>query len=467
MKIRPLVLPYVREHKDDIREFGADMRRMAGPVIIEQAAAVLMNMISTMISAKLGDAAISAIGSVGTINMLVISVFSALSTGGTVVVAQYLGQKNQEKAEHSAAAGLLAMALLAAASIALLLIFREPLIRWLFKGADEAVIFLSITYLTGICFYYLPFGITSMGLALLRGAGDMRSPMIVSIITNAVNMLVAYPLIYGFAATDAGQGLGVTGSALAMIIAQSVGMILVLYILFTGKGRLSVQPREFLHPKPRILKNILFFGLPAGAEQVMFNGGKLITQIFIMGLGTASIAANTIVNTVSGFIGVTGNSLSIIATTMVGQFVGAGETAKARRWNFFITISSSLIFLLMLCLTIPGSSLLIRPFTKDPETAAIAVELLRVYVIVIPFLHAPSFTLPSGLRGAGDVRYTLIISMLSMWLLRVGMSYVLAIHFRLGVRGIWFGMYLDWLGRALFFIPRAFGQKWLQHEAIS
>lgn len=460
-------IPYIRSHRDDLKEFRRDMKQMAAPVIIEQAASVLMNMISTMIASQLGPAAISAIGSVNTITLLVIAVFSALSTGGTVAVAQYRGQKKREEVRKTVANGLAGTFVLALISVSLLLAFRRPLIRGLFRGAEQEVLELSMIYLRTICFYYLPFSITSMGMALLRGAGDVRNPMLVSLITNAVCLLISYPLIYGFASPEAGRGLGVRGAALAMVIAQTVGMALILWIIFTEKGRISIRPSMLLHPDFKILGNILFFGAPAGAEQVMFNGGKLLTQVFIMGMGTAAVAANTIVNSVSSLISVSGNSLSILATTMVGRLVGSDERLKARRWNFFIAAFSSLTFLLMMAVTLPLSGLLIRLFTQDPQTQEIAIKLLRIYILVIPLFHSASFNLPSGLRGAGDVTYTMTVSILSMWILRVGMSYVLAVVLKLGVYGIWFGMYLDWIARSAFFIPRSAGTKWLKHKRIS
>ncbi len=440
---------------------------MVIPVLIEQFAAVLMGMISTIISSQLGPTAISAIGSVSVLTMLIISVFSSLSTGGTVVVAQYIGRGDRAKANKAAVTALLSTALLLLILITSVLVFRRQLIALLFGSAGPAVTELALEYLTVICFYFFPFGMTSMSLALLRGSGDMKTPMKVSLVTNLVSAAISYPLIYGFAPPSAGAGLGVRGAALGMAIAQTVGLVLVIRILLFGHRSIDLRYEKLYLITPQILKNILFFGLPAGAEQLMFNGGKLLVQTFIMGLGTAAIAANSIVNSISGLVTVGGNALAILATTLVGQLLGAGQKNKARKWNIYITTFACLINLGIALICLPLIGFIVRAYTTDPATVSLARNLVLSYLLVMPFVHAPSFAIPSGLRGAGDVRFTMIIAVISMWIMRVGASYVLAVVFKLGVFGIWIGMYLDWVVRALFYVPRTLGRKWLEQKSLS
>ncbi len=458
---------YLNTHHTEIMDFRSDMKRMVLPVMVEQLAAVMMNLISTIISSQLGKEAISAIGSVSTLNLLVISVFSSLATGGTVVVAQYVGRGDREKINKTVITGLLSTGILVSLLVVFLLLFKTPIIHLFFGGADPEVIRLAIEYLTAISFYFLPFGLTSMGLALLRGAGDMKTPMQVSLITNIISAIISYPLIYGFAKAGDGKGLGVSGAAIAMAISQTIGLAMVLFIIIHGHRNISLKEEKSIKISLPILKNILFFSLPAGAEQLMFNGGKLLVQTFIMGLGTAAIAANSIVNSLSSLISVGSNSLAILATSLIGQLVGAGHKEKARTWNLFLMIFAcglnviaGLIFLLL-------SGILPGAYTNDPETIELSRQLLIVYIFVLPLLHAPSFVLPSGFRGAGDVRYTMVISMISMWTMRVAASYFLIVVLNLGVHGVWIGMYLDWLLRSIFFVPRALGRKWLQHKSIT
>ncbi len=461
------IVRYLRVHHAEILEFSSDMKRMVLPVMIEQLAAVMMSLISTIISSQLGPAAISAIGSVGTLNMLVISVFSSLATGGTVVVAQYVGRGDREKVNKTVITGLISTGILVIVMVIFLLIFRRPLINLFFGGADQVVIDLAIQYLTAICFYFLPFGLTSMGLALLRGAGDMKTPMQVSIITNIISAVISYPLIYGFASPGAGKGFGVSGAAIAMAISQTVGLGMVLFIIIHGHRNISLKEEKHIRISLPILKNILFFGIPAGAEQLMFNGGKLLVQTFIMGLGTAAIAANSIVNSLSSLISVGSNSVAILATSLIGQLVGAGHKEKARTWNIFLTAFASALSVVATVLFLPLSRILPSAYTSDPQTIELSRQLLIVYLLVLPVLHSTSFVLPSGFRGAGDVRYTMIVSIISMWTMRVGASYLLVVVWGLGVHGVWIGMYLDWLLRSAIFAPRALGRKWLQHKSIS
>lgn len=458
---------YLEQHHSELMDFRQDMKRMVVPVLIEQLAAVLMGVVSTIISSQLGPAAISAIGSVSTLTMLVIGIFSSLSIGGTVVVAQYIGRNEHEKANKTAGTALLSTAIFVGFLIVLIVIFRRTLVMALFGSAGPEITGLAVQYLTMISFYFLPFSLTSMGLALLRGSGDMKTPMQVSLITNIINAVLSYPLIYGFAAPGSGRGLGVSGAALATIIAQSVGMILVFYILRTGHRSLSLRGDKVFRIDFATLKNILFFGVPAGAEQMMFNGGKLVVQTFIVSLGMASIAANSIVNSILGMVGVVGSSFSVLATTLVGQLIGAGLKEKARKWNLYITATSCLMNIFISLLFFPLAGLIVRAYTSDQDSIKLSTDLIRMYLIVLPLLHAPSFALPSGLRGAGDVRYTMVVSILSMWFMRVGASYLLTMYFGLGVHGIWIGMYLDWFVRGAFFLPRSLGRKWLRHKTVS
>ncbi|NLV48324.1 MAG: MATE family efflux transporter, partial [Clostridiaceae bacterium] len=201
---------------------------------------------------------------------------------------------------------------------------------------------------------------------------------------------------------------------------------------------------------------------PASAEQLMFQGGRLITQTFIVSLGTVAIASNTIASSINALLIVPGSALSIAATTLVGQHIGAGRFHDARKQLSFLTAMASVT------LAVTGSIVLIilNPiisfYTRDPDIHQLVWTIVLSSIIAQPFIWPTSWILPAGLRGAGDIRYTMIVAIGSMWLVRILFGYVFAIIFAWGPIGIWIAMYADWLVRSLFFSRRVHHDDWFQ-----
>lgn len=455
----------------EAREESSQLIRLFLPVLIEQFFITIMAVINTMLASRLGPDAISAIGTDGTIINVAISVFSALSIGGTVVVAQYTGRGQHQKANQATALALAATTLISIVTTLAVFIFRKPMITGLFGDAEKAVLDFAIEYLSIVVFYFIPVAITTMGFGILRGAGDVRTPMIISIFMNALNVLLGWILIYGvniplFFFRIRFAGFGVRGAATALLIAQSVGMITVLFVLFRGSRGIRLRDKSLFRFDKKMLGQIFSLGVPAGAEQLMFNGGKLLVQTFIMALGTTAIAANAVVNSATTLILTPGNALSIIATTIVGQTYGSGDKEKTKKVMKFLFYASSLLLLISTLIFLPLRRPLLNLYSNDVATIEASMPLLTVYLLVMPFIWAASFVIPSGLRGAGDVRFTMIVSVISMWALRIFLSYVFTSRLNMGVMGIWLAMYIDWFGRSLFFVPRIYGNRWLQRKTI-
>jgi Na+-driven multidrug efflux pump len=227
---------------------------------------------------------------------------------------------------------------------------------------------------------------------------------------------------------------------------------------------LVLTPGMLLRPGRDLLGGIFLVGLPAGAESLMFNGGKLLTQTFLAGLGTVAIAADYLASSVAGIAQVPVASLGISLPPLVGSALGSGDPQKA-----VLRISASvwlgnLGMALVALVAYPLAPLVLAGKAGDVESAALAVRLLRVFVLVSPFLWATSFVVPAGLRGAGDGRYTLAVALGSMWALRVAVGWLLSGPMGLGVRGLWIAMYLDWFARSVFYLNRLHSRRWLPAE---
>lgn len=452
-----------RFYRRDFKDFQKKTLPPALTLSVEQGSTVLMATISTIISSQLGDAAIAAIGSVSTITFTVTAIFTVLSTGGTIAVAQYMGRRDRRRINETAAYALFLTSVLAVGVVLVLLAVRRPLIQFLFGEANQDIIELAIEYFTVLCFYYLPYNVTTTGLFLLRGEGDMRSALKISLISNVINLALSYPLIYGFAPTDAGEGFGVRGAAASMLIAQVAGALLVLWMMTSGGSAINIRGINPLRVEPSIRRNLFRMGTPAGIEQILFAGGRLFIQIFVMSLGTSAIAANSIMNSLYGPILIIGSSYATLATTLVGQQVGAGKKRRARLQLIYLWVTMAVFYLFVSLILFGISPQIIGLYTRVDETIVLGSQLLRSYLIALPFLYPPAFILPGGLRGAGDVRYSMVVTVAAMWTMRVGLSYVLAFPLNLGIYGIFAGMYADWALRGLCFIRRVLGSKWLDN----
>jgi len=458
--------------------FGANQMRLrkdvlmlALPVLAEQAFIMVMGVVNTIMAGRLGKEAVSAIGMVDSINNIFISFFSALAIGGTVVVAQYYGQRNTRKANDAARHTVYASLLISLCITIALLVFRNSIARLLFGAAERAVMDNALIYLKITLFTYPLIALTSVGCGVLRGAGDTRTPMKITIFMNFLNIVLSYIFIYGINIQNSHfdiniPGAGVKGAAYGIAVARTVGALLICFVLLNGSKIIKLRIERHFKPDWNILASIFGIGFPASMESLLFNGGKLITQIFIVGMGTASIAANTIAGSVFGLINIPGTALSIAATTMVGQYMGRGEGEEAKGVIIYLTKITSLCMLVIAVVAFPLAKLLVSAYTTNTDVIPIAVSVIRTSVVSMPLLWALSFLVPAGLKGAGDARYTLLVSVISMWVFRVTMGYVLGVPLGLGVLGVWFGMYIDWVVRGILFYIRLMRGKWKNNIVI-
>ncbi len=432
---------------------------------------MVMGVINTMMAGHLGKEAVSAIGMVDSINNILIAFFSALAVGGTVVVAQYYGQTNTVKVNEAARHTVFASILLSLFITALLFIFRNVVIEVLFGSAERQVMENSLTYLEITLFTYPLIALTSVACGVLRGVGDTRTPMKVTIFMNFLNIVLSYILIYGIKYQNNHfniiiPGNGIKGAAYGIATARTVGALIFCFVLLNGSKIIKLKLDRQFRPEWNMLKSIFGIGLPASVESLLFNSGKLITQMFIVGMGTASIAANTIAGSVFGLINIPGTAFSIAAITLVGQHMGRGESEKAGSTIMYLTKATSLCMLAICMIIFPFAELLVSAYTINADVIPIAVSLVKTSLLTVPTLWASSFLIPAGLKGAGDVKYTLLVSIFGMWAFRVVMGYVLSTLLGLGVIGVWLGMYIDWLVRSVLFYARLRRGKWRSNTVI-
>jgi putative MATE family efflux protein len=437
------------------------------PILAEQAIIVSMSVVNAAMASNIGKEAASAIGMVDAITWVVIGFFTALALGGTVLVAQSWGKGDRAAAERAAAQAAISSVALAAVVGLLTAALAQPIIGLLYPEAEAAVSAGAASYLrlTALGYPFLGFALASSG--ALRGAGDTRTPMKVNVSMGAANVGASALLIFGL---DFGAfrvpSLGIEGAAAGISIARAFGAALYAIVLVRPACVVRLKSLASFRPDGAVLRKIFAVGLPSGVENLAFNGGKLLAQTYIVSLGTDSIAANFIGMSLSSFIQIPSSSLGIAATTLVGQSIGRGDPQAARRNILAATGLSAVALLAGSAIGLPLMPALIGIYTHDPGVASITTDLLRWLFVALPLVWSTSFILPAGFRGAGDVRFSMVVSMASMWILRVSLGYVLALPAGLGVLGVWIGMFIDWIARSALFGLRLRSGAWCARRAI-
>lgn len=442
---------------------------LALPILAEQALIVTMSVVNAAMASNVGKEAASAIGMVDAITWVLIGFFSALALGGTVLVAQCWGRGEREEAERAAAQAAMACVALAALLGLLAAAFAGPIVALLYPAAEAAVAGHAASYLRITALGYPFLAATLAASGVLRGAGDTKTPMFVNVSMNLVNVAASALLIFGLHIESLGlrvPPLGVAGAAAGITLARIFGTVAYCLLFFRSALILRFSSLALFLPRADILRKVFAIGVPSAIEALTFNGGKLLSQTYIVSLGTAAIAANYVASAISGFLQIPATSFALAATTLVGQAMGRRDAAAARRNLLTVTFLGSLSLLAGGLAGFPLARGLASLFTKDPEVLSITAGLLRLMFVVSPFLWSTSFILPAGLRGAGDVKFPMAVSMASMWVIRVSLGYVLAIPLGLGVLGVWMAMTIDWLVRSAFFLIRLRGGKWRRIAAL-
>ncbi|WP_234120236.1 MATE family efflux transporter [Clostridium hydrogenum] len=444
-----------------------DVMNLTLPIFAEQLFVTLMGMINTMMAGHIGKEAVSAIGMIDSINNIFIAFFSALAVGGTVVVAQYIGRGNIKKANDATKQALYSSVGISLVITIIMLILRKPIIAALFGAAEKEVILDGYKYLGITLFTYPLITIDLVSNGILRGAGDTKTPMKISIFMNILNVGFSWTFINGlkFGNKIIIGGMGITGAALGIATARTIGGIIIITILLRGSRIIKLKKLRQFKLDKALLKPIFGIGVPASVESLLFNGGKLIMQIFIVDMGTIAMASNTITNSIANFINIPGNSLVIAATALVGQYMGKGDEKEAEKCLSHLVKLSTVLLTIVGAISIIFSKHVPGLFTNNVAVINLCSKVLVINAFAI-IVWSLAFVLPAGLKGAGDAKYTMVTSIIGMWAFRITLGYLLGVTFKFGLIGIFLGMYIDWLVRGILYLIRFKTGKWKGHIVI-
>lgn len=432
---------------------NADLRKILIPVAVEQLLASMMGTVDTIMVSNVGSAAISAASLVDSLNVLVIQAFAALSAGGSIICAHYLGGKNKAAANRSAGQIMFIVTLLSTMLMGICLIFNEGLLRLIFGQVEDSVMTAARIYFfyTALSFPFI--GIYDAGASIFRAQGNTRTPMMISVTSNALNVGGNALLIWGF-------HMGIAGAAISTLVSRVFCAIVVLMFLRKTENTIVVRDYLKIRPDGHMIKKILKIGVPSGIENGMFQFGKLAIQSTVSTLGTAAIAAQAMTSILEGLNGIAAAGIGIGLMTIVGQCMGAGRQDEAEYYIKKVTLIAEIVVAVS-CIFVYAAA---KPITllggMETESAALCMYMMGWITVIKPIVWTLAFIPANGMRGAGDVRFSMVVSCISMWLCRVLLCVVLIRNFGFGPMAVWIGMFSDWTIRAILFTGRFFSGKW-------
>ncbi len=434
------------------------VRALLVPLMVEQVLTGLMGVADTLMVSSVGEAAISGVALVDAVNLLVLYFFSALGAGGTIVCAQYMGRDDEKYTRAAAHQVLIASAALSMTAAVVLILLRRPLLALIFGTVEPAVMDAAVIYLFVTALSYPFLALYTASAALHRAVGNSRSPMRIAAAADVLNIAGNAILIYGF-------GLGVLGAAAATLVSRIFSAAVMLYVQ-SQPGPISLRGIFPLRADLPMIRRVLRVGLPSAVENGMFQLGRLVVQSTVSVLGTTAIAAQAVVFTLETFGSMPAQAIGTGLLTVAGQCIGRGEPEQAKGYIRDFTRYSTLTVLATGAIISAAAPFVVRFTALSDEGASLVCQLIWFSSAMKVLIWPRSFTMPNGLRAAGDVSYAMWVSTVSMWVFRVALSWYLCRYTAVGLWGVWIGWCTDWLVRNICFTLRFRGCKWLDHSVL-
>ena len=430
------------------------------PIIIEQLLNSLMGMVDTMMVSTVGSEAISAVSLVDSVNNLVIQIFSAMASGAAIICSQYIGSGNEQESNKAARQVALTVLVIALAIMGFCILGGERLLRFIFGTVEEPVMDNAIIYFVITVISYPFLALFSAGAAFYRASGNARFPMKVSVASNILNITGNAVFIYVFR-------WGAAGAGLATLLSRVFCTTVIFYCLRKPGQVIVVRDYLKIRPDMPLIVKIMAIGIPSGIENGMFQFGKLAIQSTVSTMGTIAIAAQAMTNILESVNGVVGMGVGIGLMTVAGQCIGAGRTEETKYYIVKLT-KIAWAGILVSCLLVFAIT---KPVTwlagMEPESAKMCFEMVTAITIAKPLFWAGSFVIAYGLRAAGDVKFSMMVSVITMWGCRVALCIFLVRVFHFGPMAVWIGMFADWGIRSVIFVRRFMGGKWLRPNLLA
>lgn len=435
------------------------LKKLILPLVIEQILIMAVGVADTVMVSYAGEVAISGVGLVDMFNNLIITVLAAIDAGGAIIVSQYIGNKDRKNA-NKASSQLLTITIVIATVIMLgCLVFHRILLSTFFGAIEMDVMKAATTYflISAISFPFL--GVYNSAAALYRSMEKTRTTMYVSILMNIINVVGNYIGVFILHA-------GVAGVAVPTLISRIVAAIIMFALSLNSSNLVYVKIKNVFAWNQEMISRILKIAVPNGIENGLFTLGRVLVTSIVALFGTSQIAANSVAGSIDQIAVVVVNAINLGIVVVVGQCIGANDYEQAKYYikklmkiSYIVTgiIGSAVILLLPWILNL---------YSLSSEARNLTFILVIMHNIMATALHPTAFVLPNGLRAAGDVKFSMVVGIVSMILFRLGAAVLFGIIFNLGIIGVWIAMGSDWLCRSVCFVIRFIKGKWRQFKVI-
>lgn len=434
---------------------------MTIPIILDALLSIVAGLVDSAMVSSAGEAAVSAVALIDSLNLLFISAFSGIAIGGSVVTSQYVGKRDYKHASVSANQLLYLSTAVATFFMVLLLCIRVPLLRWIYGALEENVFRNANTYFFFTLLGYPFFAIGASGAAVLRSMGKNRQSVTITIFYNILNVIGNATLIYGF-------NLGVAGAAISTTCSRVVYAALGVWL--AHNKNLPAHFEDVLKFKLDwdVIRRVFKIGMTNGLEGSLFHIGKISISSLVSSFGTVLIAANSVANTLNNVGWTIVGGFPTVMLSVVGQCIGAGEQEQAKYYTKKLLRAASVTSYVLFSLIFLLRYQLVRLFDFDPETLKVCgyyTGAIALFALVCRYSYA--FGPLQAFRAAGDIRYTTTLGLASMFGFRVGLCYVLHWLFpQLSLMCVCFGMLADWSFRSIMNTIHLRRGKWLHKRLV-
>lgn len=436
-----------------------DLKKLILPLFIEQFLVMLVGIADTFFISYAGEAAVSGVSLVNSFNTIFIYLFTALASGGAVIISQYIGQKAQESAGESASQLLTASTLFSLVITVLILSVHRQLMALMFGQVESAVMDACVTYLRISAYSYPALAIYNAGAALYRSMGKTSTTMYISIAANVINVVGNYIGIFVLHA-------GVAGVAYPSLIARAFSAVVITCLCMNRRNPVSYQKQWIFKWNGGLMRRILGIAVPNGVESGVFQFVKVALSSVVALFGTYQIAANGIAQSIWSLSAMVGVTMGPVFITVIGRCMGSGDVSAAD-YYFKKLLKITLLFSILWNILILGiTPLLMKIYVLSDETKQMVILLVLIHNVFNSLAFPFSGPLGNGLRATGDVKFTMVVSIASTIGGRLVFSILFGIVLNLGVIGIAFAMCLDWMIRAVIFYLRFKSGKWKSFKVI-
>lgn len=427
---------------------------MFWPLVLDQLFIFVIGILSVAMVSSSGEEQIAAVTLVGVIGSLAYALFSAISMGGSIVVARAKGSGDPERVRQAIGQSATTCLLCGILIAAVMVIFGDAIIRFFYPMADQAVIDAGVSYMYYFAYSIIPYSFFCVVFQAFRSLGDARSSLILTIIINSVHLIASFIYINL-------MDMGAMGSALSYLTARLIGFAFSLIWLMRPHSGIGMRFRYFFHFDRQIARDISLLGIPFSIEQVLFEGGMLLVQLYLARLSTTALAAQGIATSIFNLYYAFAYALTAITSTVCGQCVGAKEIDLARRYCLNFVYLGRYVLAAAVLILFPLTPLLLRLNSASPEASRIVWLALAVGAFPMPFLWPDGYVIPTATRTAGDARFTTVISLSSLFIGRLVLGYLFSIQLGFGIVGVWLGQVVEWLLRSVIMRLRIRTDKWI------